>query len=25
VEQPIGWDETVFLSFAPDSAVILSR
>ncbi len=25
VEQPIGWDDTVYLSFAPDSAVILSR
>jgi putrescine transport system ATP-binding protein len=25
VEQPIGWDERVFLSFAPDAAVILSR
>lgn len=25
VDAPVAWDETVFLSFAPDAAVILSR
>jgi len=25
VERPIGWDDTVWLSFAPDAAVVLTR